>query len=163
MSWAVVQTYATCEARAVENLRRQYYEAFCPLLALPRRSDLSRLVEAPLFPCYVFVSIAPEQPWRSINNTYGVVRLLTDRSRELPRPLFVHDDKISEILALSMTVEDPLPAGTLVRVRGRANPFYDLVGTVMGMDKLMRVSVMMSVFNRDVVVEFVSPAELEKI
>jgi transcriptional antiterminator RfaH len=163
MSWAVVQTYAACEARAVENLQRQHYEAFCPLLARPSRSDLSRTVDAPLFPCYVFVSIALEQSWRSINSTYGVVRLLTDRNRDNPRPLYVHDEKISDILALSRTVEDPLPAGTLVRVRGRANPFYDLIGTVVGMDRLMRVTVMMSVFNRDVVVEFVSPSELEKV
>jgi hypothetical protein len=111
----------------------------------------------------VFVGIAPGQSWRSINSTYGVVRLLTDRSREDPRPLFVHDDKISEILALSRTVEDPLPAGTLVRVRGRSNPFYDMIGTVVGMDKMMRVSVLMSVFNRDVVVDFVNPAELERL
>lgn len=163
MSWAVVQTYGACECRAVENLQRQSYEAFCPLLALPSRSDLGRTVESPLFPCYVFVGIAPGQSWRSINSTYGVVRLLTDRSREDPRPLFVHDDKISEILALSRTVEDPLPAGTLVRVRGRSNPFYDMIGTVVGMDKMMRVSVLMSVFNRDVVVDFVNPAELERL
>jgi transcription antitermination factor NusG len=163
MGWSVVLTYGTCERKAVENLKRQDYESFCPLFERPSKSNLTQTVETPLFPCYIFVSIEPEQPWHSINSTPGVVRLLTDRNRLNPKPLFVRDEKVDEILAWSRTAEDPLPAGTLVRVRGRTNPFYDMTGTVVGMDKLMRVSVLMSVFNRDVIVEFVHPAELEKL
>jgi transcription antitermination factor NusG len=159
----VAQTYGACERKAIDHLKRQGYEAFCPLLAYPSKRDITQFVESPLFPCYVFVSIAPGQRWNSINSTYGVVRLLTDRHRLSPTPLFVHDDKIADILLLSRTVEDPLPPGTLVRVRRRDSPFYDMTGTVMRMNKMMRVSVMMNIFVRDAVVEFVSPADLEKM
>ena len=159
--WAIVQTYARCEHKAIENLHRQNYDAFCPLLA--HYSSKARIVESPLFPCYVFVDIAPQQPWYAINSTYGVIRLLTDRNKINPKPVFVHDKKINEILVLARAAEDPLPAGTLVRIRGRNNPLYDMVGTVVGMSKLMRVSVMMHIFSRDVIVEFVSPSELEKV
>ena len=161
--WSVALTHRAAEHKAVENLKRQDYDAFCPLIVRPSRSDLRCTVEAPLFPRYVFVGIAPEKSWRSINSTYGVVQVLTNRDRMYPRPLFVDDAKIDEILTLSRTVEDPLPPGTLVRVRGRNNPFYDLVGTVIEMDKLMRVSVLMNIFNRDVSVEFLNPVELEKL
>jgi transcription antitermination factor NusG len=161
--WSVVLTHRSSEHRAVENLKRQDYDAFCPLIAQPSRTDLRRTVESPLFPCYVFVGIGPEKAWRSIDSTYGVVRLLTDRNPTNPKPLFVSDEKINELLTLSRTVEDPMPAGTLVRVRARRNPLYDMAGTVIEMDKLMRVSVLMSIFNRDVIVEFVDPSELEKL
>lgn len=160
--WGVVQTYYGNERKAVENLHRQNFEAFCPLAALRSRSKLIGTVESPLFPCYVFVLIAPQQRWSCINSTYGVIRLLTDLNTYAPRPLFVPDSKINEILALSNTVADPLPIGTVVRVRNRNNPFFDTVGTVVGMDKTMRISVMMNIFNRDVVVEFVNPNDLEE-
>jgi transcription antitermination factor NusG len=54
-----------------------------------------------------------------------------------------------------------MPIGTHVRVRHRDSPFYDMSGTVVEMSKSMCVSVMMSIFNRDVVVEFTNPNELE--
>jgi transcriptional antiterminator RfaH len=161
MSWAVAQTYASQERRAVENLQRQGYEAFCPLFAHPSKSDVSRLVESPLFACYVFVNIDLERRWVSINSTFGVIRLLTDRNKINPVPLFVPDEKIGEILSLSKTVTDPLPIGTHVRVRVHGNPFYDMIGTVAGMDRLTRISVLMTVFNRDVEVKF-DPIELER-
>lgn len=161
--WSVALTYGSSERKAVGNLVRQGYEAFCPLVSRRSRSDIRRTIESPLFPCYVFVKIAPQQLWSSINSTYGVVHLLTNRDQSNPKPLFVDDTKIDEILTLHKAAEDPFPIGTLVRVRGRSNPFYDLTGTILSMNKLMKISVLMNIFNRDVVVEFVNPAELEKL
>ena len=158
--WACVHTYSGSERRAVENLVRQGYEAFCPQHMRPSRADVRKTVSYPLFPCYVFVLITVDQRWRSINSTYGVIRLLTNHGPGDPRPLFVRDDKISEIRVLAQTVADPMPVGTVVRVRQRSNPLYDMVGEVVAMDGVMRVSVLMSIFNRDVVVEFVDPNDL---
>jgi transcription antitermination factor NusG len=104
MGWAVAQTYAACERRAVENLERQNCEAFCPLFARPSKLDATRSVDSPLFPCYVFVCLDPHQLWHSINSTYGVIRLLTDRNRLGPRPMLVPDEKVSEVLRLAETV-----------------------------------------------------------
>jgi transcriptional antiterminator RfaH len=158
--WACAHTRSGEERRAVENLARQGYEAFCPLQMRPSRSDVRKAVSLPLFPCYVFVLIAPDQRWRSINSTYGVIRLLTSHGTMDPRPLFVRDEKVAEIRALAQTVADPMPPGTVVRVRQRSSPLYDMVGEVVRMDGTMRVSVLMSIFNRDTVVEFVNPNDL---
>lgn len=159
--WAVAQTHVQSERKAVENLRRQHYDAFCPLYTHPSRSNVRELVESPLFLNYIFVRIEQDQPWYAINSTLGVVRLLTTRDDQDPRPLFVRDEKIEEILTLRATAQAPFPPGTLVRVRRRDSSFYDQVGTVVRMSKVMRVSVMMSMFDREVVVEFIDPNDLE--
>ena len=163
MPWGVAYTYASQEARAVENLGRQGFEAFCPMYARPARRDVRSTVDSPLFPCYVFVALTVDQRWRCINGTRGVIRLLTSRSDDDPRPLVVGDDRMAEIQALSRSSAEPFPPGTVVRVRKRTSPLYDLVGTVVAMDKLMRVSVLMSVFQRDTMVEFVDPNDLEAV
>lgn len=162
----------------MDNLRRQGYDAFCPLVARSSKSDLARIVESPLFPCYVFVRFDARLTWHSINSTYGVIRLLTDQPvryasggtarraavvrRIDPHPLFVPEENVRELRTLSAAAEDPLPPGTLVRVRARGNPFYEQVGTVGGMDKMTRITVMMSILSRDVEIKF-DLVELEKI
>lgn len=161
--WAICQTYGAQERKALVNLERQGFEAFCPLFSRPSKSNIRVNVESPLFPCYLFVKIDPLSPWQSINYTLGVIRLLTDRNPVDPRPLFVLDSKIADIQALTKTAEEPFPPGTQVRVRTRDSSFHDQVGTVVRMDKAMRVQVLMSFFNRDVVVTFENPAELESI
>lgn len=161
--WACVHTYSGAERKAVENLERQGYKSFCPLHLRPSKGDIRKTVSTPLFPCYVFVLIGVDQRWRSINSTYGVIRLLTNHGAIDPCPLFVRESKMAEIRALAETVVEPMPVGTVVRVRQRNNPLYDVVGEVVGMDGTMRVSVLMSIFNRDVVVEFVNPNDLAPV
>lgn len=160
MGWACAQTYGNQEAKAVLNLRRQNYTAFCPQVLRPVLGRQGEHVRRPLFPCYVFVLIEPDQPWRSIDSTYGVIRLLTDRHREQPRPLYVADSLIE--FWINDRYEEPLPVNALVRVRQKDSPFFETIGTVVEMSASQRVSVLMTLFNRDVVVEF-SAAALEEV
>jgi len=84
MSWFVVHTQAHAEMRAIQHLERQGFRAFLPRIRKVRRhARKSELVVTPLFPRYLFIDLDLEtQPWRAINGTRGVVRLLTS----VPRP-----------------------------------------------------------------------------
>lgn len=162
-SYGVIQTYASQERYAVKNLANQGYDAFCPLEHRPSRADPSRMVETPLFPCYVFVLLDRDQPWRSIDNTYGVIRLLTDRHRDSPSPLLMHDldDRITYALEkLRKSATEPFAPGTVVRITKGA--FTSFEGVVEKLDKKMRLWVLLSIFNRDTRVEF-GPTDLEEV
>ena len=91
----VVHTQVHQEARAEVNLRRQGFEAWLPLIRRARRH--ARRVDslAPLFPRYLFVRLdLASQPWRSINGTFGVVRLLCNGDA----PLVVPAGLVEEIM-----------------------------------------------------------------
>lgn len=165
MTWACVYTHASMEDRAIENLTRQGFEAFCPKYLRPNPVRITESRPHPLFPCYAFVNLAPDQPWLAINSTKGVIRLLTDRVRATTtgawaRPLAVPDSFIARFL--TSTEVEALPPDTVVRVRQRESSFYDLAGTVVGLGRDERVRVMMCLFNRDMVVEFAA-ADLEVV
>jgi len=67
-AWAVVNTQPHRERIALENLARQAFKAYCPLVRrrvrhARREHDALR----PLFPGYLFVHLSPQTPrWRPI-------------------------------------------------------------------------------------------------
>jgi transcriptional antiterminator RfaH len=73
-SWIVVNTYAHKELIAIENLERQQYASYFPMIRTRvRHARRSRDVLRPLFPDYLFVSVDPEhERWRPILSTLGV-------------------------------------------------------------------------------------------
>jgi transcription antitermination factor NusG len=77
-AWGVVQAHPQAERWALENLTRQGYPAYLPLVAVQRRDralrSLVRTVLAPLFPGYLFVQ--PGTHWGPIAHSFGVRRLL---------------------------------------------------------------------------------------
>jgi len=76
--WFLVQLKPGGFARARTNLNRQGFETFMPLRAETRQwAGRSRTEQRPLFPGYLFVRLDAESgPWRKINNTFGVARLV---------------------------------------------------------------------------------------
>jgi transcriptional antiterminator RfaH len=69
--WYVVQTHANAEAKAYTHLEKQGFQAYLPRF-LKRRRHARRVetVPAPLFPCYLFVTIdVATQRGRSIHST----------------------------------------------------------------------------------------------
>jgi transcriptional antiterminator RfaH len=169
MSWACVQTYGACERKAVTHLRRQGFEAFSPFYIKPPHTVKKHgAKDAPLFPCYAFVEIVddPAIRWQPINSTFGVIRLLTNRSEDNPRPIWVDDAKIAQLKLVGQSDPDSegdglLPPDTVIRVRHPDSAFYDKVGTVVEMDKPTRLTVLMYLFNRKVQVRFDSVEHLE--
>jgi transcriptional antiterminator RfaH len=85
-AWYVAQTQVNAEARAERNLVRQGFEVYLPRY-LKRRSHARKIekIAAPLFPRYLFVRIdMATQPWRSIQSTFGVARLVCNGQDPAP-------------------------------------------------------------------------------
>jgi transcriptional antiterminator RfaH len=150
--WFVVQTRPNSERRAVAHLNRQGFEVYFPVY-LKRRSHAGKIdmVEAPLFPRYLFISIdLDSQPWRSIRSTFGVVQLVCHGDR--PAPL------AGEIIADLRSREDErglvrfgstaFRPGERVRVAGGA--FADHVGRFDSMGDGERVAVLLDLLGRKV-------------
>ena len=88
MNWFVVYTKPLQERRALENLERQGFEAYLPLISVQkvRAGRLAQVVE-PLFSRYMFVRMdAGADPWGAIRSTLGVSRLLTVGNAPVPVP-----------------------------------------------------------------------------
>ena len=165
MGWACVYTYWGCELKAVDNLVNQGYEAFCPVYRTPDPRDFKVMRTRPLFPSYAFVSLEMDQRWASINSTIGVIRLLTvglagtvDR-----HPIFLSDGQVDQWRGSERVDKFELPAGTRVRIKVRSSPFHNFEGTVCELTKSQRVRVFLNMFNRDAVVTFESPNDLERV
>jgi transcriptional antiterminator RfaH len=79
-AWFVVQSHPQAERWAEANLARAGYPTYLPLCLVRRRDRATRsmvhLVEAPLFPGYLFVQLAIGAPWTPIRYTQGVRTLV---------------------------------------------------------------------------------------
>jgi transcriptional antiterminator RfaH len=87
-SWYLAQTKPNAHALAVRNLARQGLTTFLPLHAVTGR-NASRFVARlrPLFPGYLFVEIPNRSaPWRAINSTLGIARLVSFGPEPIPVP-----------------------------------------------------------------------------
>jgi transcriptional antiterminator RfaH len=77
--WYLVQVKPNGYRLAERNLVRQGFTCFQPLVrATERRGAQFKPVSRPLFPGYLFVAFdSARAPWRKINSTAGVARLLS--------------------------------------------------------------------------------------
>ena len=86
--WYLIQFKPNSHRLAERNLQRQGFETFLPMQKITRRKA-SRFVSdlKPLFPGYMFVSVNSElAPWRSINSTIGVSKLVSFEGKPKPLP-----------------------------------------------------------------------------
>ena len=87
--WYLIQFKPNSHRLAERNLHRQGFQTFLPMQKITRRKA-SRFVSdlKPLFPGYMFVSVNSElAPWRAINSTIGVSRLVSFEGKPKPLPL----------------------------------------------------------------------------
>ena len=72
--WIAVATHPNAEGQAVQNLKRQGYECYCPHTRVFRRhARRSETVERPFFPGYLFVRLdRTRDQWRPIMHSRGV-------------------------------------------------------------------------------------------
>lgn len=93
--WYAVYTQTGKEALAARELENQNFGVYLPLYQKMRRhAGRTSIVDAPLFPRYLFVGIDIEkQRWRSVNGTRGVVGLVMSGDTPIPVP----DPVIAEI------------------------------------------------------------------
>jgi transcriptional antiterminator RfaH len=151
--WYVVQTQPHAEARASQHLGRQGFTTYLPRY-LKQRRHARRIekVAAPLFPRYLFVSIAfATQRWLSIDSTFGVTRLVREGDRPAPVP-----DHVIEALQRREDADgfvrlEPRPRfspGDKIRVV--AGAFSDCAGLYEGMTSRERVAVLIELLGRKV-------------
>jgi len=79
MQWFVVHTKPRQEQRALENLQRQGFDAWLPMLTLEklRRGRIEKVVE-PMFSRYLFIQLDKiTSNWSPIRSTLGVSKLVT--------------------------------------------------------------------------------------
>ena len=129
--WYLVQVKPNGYRLAERNLARQGFTCFQPLArATERRGAQFKSVSRPLFPGYLFVAFDPARaPWRKINSTAGVARLLSLGSvpQEVPRGL------VAELRARldaggHVVLSDNLSVGDRVEIQ--SGPFAGFLGEV---------------------------------
>lgn len=149
--WVAVNTQPHRERIALENLMRQEFNAYCPLIRkrvrhARRVSDVLR----PLFPSYLFVQLDPaSRSWRPILSTLGVRTLVRcgDRPSLLAHE-FVESLKAREIDGAITRPANPYRIGQQVRIAGGA--FDGLIATIIDMDERDRIVVLMEMLNQAV-------------
>ena len=146
MHWYVASVRANQEARALEHLARQGFDAWLPRYRKTRRHARSfQTTVAPLFPGYVFVRLDTNvQRWRSVNGTFGVRSLISQDGEPARLPgAFVESLQMrTDADGIVGPEAAPLPLGSNVRVV--AGPFADYVGTLIRLDSRQRVTLLLS-------------------
>lgn len=151
MAWIVVNTHAHREHVAIENLQRQQFEAYCPMI-VRRRSHARRLstVLRPLFPGYLFVRASKQLlRWRPILSTYGVRRVArTGEELSFIDNEFIRSLKAREVDGAIVRPATPYHVGQKVCISTGA--FDGLVATIIEMDEKDRLLVLLNFMNRGI-------------
>ena len=97
--WVLIYTKARQEIKANENLRRQGFKTFLPLIASTNRNiEFKSLV--PVFPRYLFLQINFElDNWASIKSSYGVshIVMFSEKFTSIPNNIIdLIQDKLNE-------------------------------------------------------------------
>ena len=98
MHWYAIHSKPRQEERALENLERQGFEAWLPMLTVEkvRRGKLAKVVE-PMFSRYLFIRLDTEQTnWSPIRSTLGVSKLVSFGNR----PAVIEDALIQALRQL---------------------------------------------------------------
>lgn len=158
--WYVIETQPNCEHKARVNLIDQDFEIFLPVyLRTSSHARRVRTVLAPYFPRYLFGSFdAYATRWGAIQNTRGVLRLLSDLDS---KPLAVPEGYVEALQlrqarnggTIKLTdaeVACRFRAGDQVRITD--GPFTSFNGTVERLEtdnkEGQRISVWVEIFGR---------------
>ena len=152
--WIVINTHSHKEALALDNLQRQKFKAYCPLIRRRiRHARRQQDVLRPLFPSYVFARVnTSKDRWQSISSTFGVKSFISFGGRVS----FLQDDFISSLMAREVEgvivhPVSPYQVGQQVRVSGGV--FDGLIATIIDMNEKDRLVVLMDLLNRPVKVK----------
>jgi transcriptional antiterminator RfaH len=148
-AWVVVNTQPHREHIAFENLARQAFNTYCPMMRTRvRHARRTQEVLRPLFPGYLFVRVnADLQRWRPILSTYGVRTLVCCGDRpSLLDDGFVEGVKARELDGAIVRPAIPYEPGQRVKMAGGA--FDGLIATILEMDEKDRLVVLMDLLNR---------------
>jgi transcriptional antiterminator RfaH len=148
--WYVIRCKPREDARAIEHLGNQGFEAFSPSCVLTRRVGTTRRkVSEPMFPGYAFVRLSLTRgDWSVLRSTRGVMQLVRFGQTAPRLPTGVLDE-----LRRMDGIELDAPAkrfkhGDTVRVL--EGPFAGLQGVYEQRDGMMRACVLLECMQRQV-------------
>jgi len=142
--WFLLQFKPNSHRLAKRNLHRQGFELFLPLHEVTKHK-YNRYVSdlRPLFPGYMFVAFDPASgPWRQINCTTGVSKLVSFGDQPSPVPL----NLMSNLMLRCDTDGKLLPPKQLKKgdtVQLLTGPFANYISKVETIDAKQRVWILM--------------------
>lgn len=149
--WVVATTHPNSEGIALQNLERQRFNVYCPMIR-KRRSHARKvdMVLRPLFPGYVFVHLDPDAPsWRPIQSTMGIRTLVRfgDEPATLDN-LFIQGLRAREEDGAVVRPQNPFKVGQKVQIEG--GPLDGLFAHILSLSDKDRIVVLLDVMNRGV-------------
>jgi transcriptional antiterminator RfaH len=147
--WVVVNTHAHRELLALENLARQKFKVYCPMLRkCVRHARRSQDVLRPLFPGYLFAEVNLDpQHWRPIRSTLGVRTLAPSGDR----PGFLDESFIESLKARE--IDGAIPASPYQPDQKgcvASGAFDGVLATILEMEEKDRITVLMDLLIRPV-------------
>jgi transcriptional antiterminator RfaH len=162
-NWYLIHTKIRQELVALENLERQGFTCFLPLIRAEKlRRGALQVVQEPLFPRYLFIRLGTgleSQSWDPIRSTLGVSRLVTFGQT----PAKVEDKLIAQLQVKTDSAEKLLryfePGEQVVVTDG---PFVGREAIYQMADAEGRVMVLLNILSKQVKMA-VPPANIRKV
>jgi transcriptional antiterminator RfaH len=162
-NWYLIHTKIRQERVALENLERQGFECFLPLMRAEKlKRGALQVVQEALFPRYLFIRLGSgleSQSWAPIRSTLGVSRLVTFGLI----PAKIDDDLIGVLRNQSESSDVVLrhfePGEQVVVTDG---PFVGVEAIYQMADAEGRVMVLLNILSKQVKMS-VPPASIRKV
>ncbi len=142
--WYLVFTKPRQEKRAGDNLERQGFQAFLPMMKKEvfRQNALNK-IEEPLFKRYFFVQFDEKcSPWHKIRNTLGVTELVRFGNELATIP----DEMIDALKTFEVSTSEIFNKGEVLKVTD--GPFKDLEVIYQLKDGNRRAIVLIEMLNK---------------
>ncbi len=162
-NWYLIHTKIRQERVALENLERQGFTCFLPLIRVEKlRRGALQVVQEPLFPRYLFIRLGTgleSQSWGPIRYTLGVSRLVTFGET----PAKIEDKLIAQLQFKTDSAEELLrhfePGEQVVVTDG---PFVGVEAIYQMADAEGRVMVLLNILSKQIKMA-VPPANIRKV
>ena len=163
LNWYLVHSKPRQELCSLENLERQGFECFLPLIAVEKlRRKLIVVVQEPLFPRYLFIRLDASQEgrsWNPIRSATGVSRLVS--FGQVPAKL---DDLLVDTIRASVAdvgvPQRHFEPGEVLRIND--GPFAGLEAVYQMPDGEARVMVLIDILSKKVSLSL-EPPSLSKV
>lgn len=150
LRWYLLRTKPREEARALENLRNQGFDAFAPFCRTVRRYRGRRVCRTePLFPGYAFVALNQRtHNWAVIRNTRGVMHLVRFGSEApvVPPPV-IEQLRVSDEVEIRPQTDGLVPGD---RVQILEGPLQGLEAALLEFDGQQRAVLLLEWMQRQV-------------
>lgn len=143
--WYLLQCKPRQDARALDHLERQGFECYAPIYRVQTISTGKlRVKEQPLFPGYVFIRMGLDDSWMALRSTRGVSRVVAFCGH----PCQVSDSIIEHLKQRCTTTGTQRALNPGDRVNIQIGEFADMDAIFLSMDGDERVTLLLSVLNR---------------